>query len=136
MTEKLRLWLPGGLSEAWQTPTRTDSRLFVCLLFCFFLSAVKRIRLADKWVGRTDGCYLLAELLGLIPIRRLSMLLASPLFGADTAGTHFLDKARGYWLPVPVNGSLRNYDYVQPRAPRAGLSGATGGVCKAERHTQ
>lgn len=56
---------------------------------------------------------------------RPSALHASgfPSLWQERACTHFLDKTRGNWLPVPVNGSLRNYDYVQPRAPRAGLSG-------------
>lgn len=38
------------------------------------------------------------------------------------SGTHVLDKTRGYRLPVPVNGSLRYDDYVQPRAPGTRLS--------------
>lgn len=41
------------------------------------------------------------------------------------SGTHILDKTRGYRLPVPVNGSLCNYDYVQPCAPRTGLNRRT-----------
>lgn len=38
------------------------------------------------------------------------------------SGTHILDKTRGYRLPMPVNGSLRNYDYIQPCAPGTGLN--------------
>lgn len=89
------------------------------LFVCFF----------SNLIG-SDGCYLLPSFSGRSPsIRRLSMLPASPSLRHGHVDTHFLDKTRGYRLPVPVNGSLCNYDYVQPRAPRAGLSGAT------ERHT-
>lgn len=36
--------------------------------------------------------------------------------------THILYFTRGYRLSMPVNGSLCNYDYVEPCAPGAGLS--------------
>lgn len=36
--------------------------------------------------------------------------------------THILNKTRSYRLPMPVNGSFCNYDYVEPCAPGTGLS--------------
>lgn len=41
------------------------------------------------------------------------------------SGTHILDYTRGNRRSMPVNGSLCNYDYVQPCAPGTGLNHRT-----------
>lgn len=51
------------------------------------------------------------------------------------SGTHFLDKTRGYRLPMPVNGSLCNYDYVQPCAPGTGLNHRTTACFQSRKNT-
>lgn len=61
----------------------------------------------------------LVELSGPISNGQASVLLVSP--PRARSGTHILHNTRGNRLPMPVNGSLSDYDYVQPRAPGARL---------------
>lgn len=51
------------------------------------------------------------------------------------SGTHILDNTRGYRLPMPVNGSLCNYDYVQPCAPGTGLNHRTIACFQSRKNT-
>lgn len=136
MTEKLRLWLLLGLSEA-QGPAndgslwlRTDSFTIkawlslqhICLHFVIsshsFITGCWHPGLYSKPVAS-------AEWLG-----RLLWFpsFMSPCFWLPLSShlsTHILDITRGYRLSMPINGSLCNYDYVQPCAPGPGLNHRT-----------
>lgn len=109
MTEKLRLRLRRGLSEAWwpgdASRTQEDG-------FEFGTKAVSAPSRSQALRGKARSV-------------RCCSSGGSPCFWLPLSfrwGTHILDKTRRYRLPVPVNGALCYYDYVQPRAPGTGLS--------------